>query len=133
MTEIDKIEREQNLRFEKKKSDLFSLIDKHTRKQLSFIASKLKFMFKNDRYGTMNAESLVFQCCANSPLTLNEIQSLILSKGQEFAKKTDIETMLNIFKDEAIKYSDKNKAKLSPEKQNKFNELLENSLNNLYN
>ena len=106
MDEIKMIEKQQQMRFEKRKNDLYDLLDKPTKKQINYIAAKLRFMFKKDALGQLNAEVQVFQLVSNSRLTLNLLQSQVLRSGQKAAHKgLTIEKYFEILKSEVDKTS----------------------------
>lgn len=115
MNQIDKIEEDQKQRFFKKRMNMYSLLDKPTRKQIKFIGEKLKFMFTHDNYGQLSAEIQVFQLVANSALTLDFVQNQVLKSGQKAArKKISIEKFLGVIKDEHLKL--RNKIQIDNEK-----------------
>lgn len=105
MTNIKQIESDQIRRFDERRINMYKLIkNKPTRKQIKYIGDKLKFMFKNDSYGQLNADIQVFQLVSNSPLTLNAVQALVLKSGQKAASKgATIEQFLKVIKDECLK------------------------------
>lgn len=109
MANIEKIESDQRHRFDDRRINMYKLIkDKAIRKQIKYIGDKLKFMFKNDSYGQLNADIQVYQLVSNSLLTLDIVESLILQNGQKAALKgVTIEQFLQIIKDECLRVKEK--------------------------
>ena len=118
---IKNIEIQQRMRFEKRKNNLYDLLDKPTKKQISKMAKTIRFMFKNDDYGSLSAELLIYKTVSQSALTLNILESQILKHGVDFANKgSSIEQFLTSIKDSYSELMDKKESHLSPEKQTEF-------------
>lgn len=99
---INEIESDQQNRFDKRRINMYRVIkDKPTKRKIKYIGDKLKFMFKNDSYGQLNADIQVFHLVSHSPLTLDIINNQVLKHGQKAAQKgATIEQFLQIINDE---------------------------------
>lgn len=127
MEEIKMIERQQQMRFEKRKNNLYDLLDNTTKKQIDYIAAKLRFMFKKDAFGQLNAEIMVFQLVSNTRLTLDVLQTQVLRNGQKAASKgLTIEKYFEMLQSEVIKIK---KVSLTDKEIAAMNELADKMMN----
>lgn len=99
---VEQIEQDQILRFSKRKNDLYSLLDRPTKRQLDRISKRIRLMFNRDTNNLIEVN--VFKLVSNSNITLDRFEQLVKrNMSHKNIKNITIDTYLAVLESEIKK------------------------------